>query len=571
MKSNNRIPAIFANIFLVSLMLSVQLQAQSVQPAAWVPADLATKLAIAPQTSMDQEILADIDSFQTKIAALDMSNTYVQKLLSQLQEKVFILYREYNLDHARSAFENCDWTVAECLPTLRNEMSFYLGRLKAGTNPFMIPGRNLGYVYWNSNKQIMGQYTLITPGYYLYANATPAIISQQGDPGSQLQLTPYILICRFKKDYQWDDVKLEAMLKAIILDAAGFVHIDPFRLYTTGFSHGGHTCLSLSWRFQDWFAASVPVHNSLGYNTNLAFVAVPTRLIHGTLDEWYDTRQYPFMVESGCTVEQILFITNHNSDIPFADSAELITEFCDRYVMNPYPKTVHHNMEDISYSRAFWTNVKVSSGSVTNAEYTIDVGPGNVITITQANQNITGFDFYLQDSLVNMSQPVAVVYGTDTVYNSMPAAKISVTIRTGAQISEGNERLLWQELDSLQCTIFGSCSPYQIRVEDTPRNIASAGQLEITAIPNPFNPRTKILVSSPHLAGEVGGQRLAGGKNASIKIFNVHGTLVHKQYTTGYQLSAGIIWNASYIPSGIYIVQIRYGDLLASRAITLLK
>jgi len=83
----------------------------------------------------------------------------------------------------------------------------------------------------------------------------------------------------------------------------------------------------------------------------------------------------------------------------------------------------------------------------------------------------------------------------------------------------------------------------------------------LTVSPNPFNPKTKIAISG----------QPAGGKTALIEIYNVHGTLVQKLPAASCPLSAGVTWDASGLPSGVYMLQVKINGCLLVRRVSLIK
>ncbi|OGJ99615.1 MAG: hypothetical protein A2487_07855 [Candidatus Raymondbacteria bacterium RifOxyC12_full_50_8] len=89
-----------------------------------------------------------------------------------------------------------------------------------------------------------------------------------------------------------------------------------------------------------------------------------------------------------------------------------------------------------------------------------------------------------------------------------------------------------------------------------------AGPVFVTQ-PNPFNPVTKIVLNSP--------LKLNGLEKAEIMIFNVRGKLVQRLLATNQQLSAGLAWDASNQPSGIYMLQVKIGGHLLMGRVSLIK
>jgi len=82
----------------------------------------------------------------------------------------------------------------------------------------------------------------------------------------------------------------------------------------------------------------------------------------------------------------------------------------------------------------------------------------------------------------------------------------------------------------------------------------------LTAYPNPFNPRTVI---SMHYA-------VSG--NAVVNIYNTQGALVEK-LINGYVESGNyeLTWDATGMPSGVYIVTMQAGNTVKSQKISLIK
>jgi hypothetical protein len=79
--------------------------------------------------------------------------------------------------------------------------------------------------------------------------------------------------------------------------------------------------------------------------------------------------------------------------------------------------------------------------------------------------------------------------------------------------------------------------------------------------PNPFNRETTIAVGYwPFAIGL-----------ASINIHNINGKLVKKLKTNGQQLTAGIIWNAADLPSGIYFLRLKIEKRIMTKSILLQK
>jgi hypothetical protein len=88
-----------------------------------------------------------------------------------------------------------------------------------------------------------------------------------------------------------------------------------------------------------------------------------------------------------------------------------------------------------------------------------------------------------------------------------------------------------------------------------------SSNLKISALPNPFNKMTKIAVS----------YQLSAVSKIQVSVFNVAGKQITKLTTDSRQLTAGISWDASGHPSGIYIAKVKIGNKMLRKKLFLYK
>jgi len=82
----------------------------------------------------------------------------------------------------------------------------------------------------------------------------------------------------------------------------------------------------------------------------------------------------------------------------------------------------------------------------------------------------------------------------------------------------------------------------------------------LPAYPNPFNPKTVIRL------------QYAVSCNSVINIYNVQGILVEQLFNGPIEAgSYKLIWDASAMPSGVYVVRMAAGNFIASQKIVLIK
>ncbi|OGJ86716.1 MAG: hypothetical protein A2350_09155 [Candidatus Raymondbacteria bacterium RifOxyB12_full_50_8] len=96
----------------------------------------------------------------------------------------------------------------------------------------------------------------------------------------------------------------------------------------------------------------------------------------------------------------------------------------------------------------------------------------------------------------------------------------------------------------------------------------SAGNIKITAMPNPFNSAVTITVE------DVNGQQAVKRENARIDIFTIHGKHVQSLPVARPALgglSASFIWDASAQPSGAYIIRVIIEEKILVKQIIFMK
>jgi hypothetical protein len=95
---------------------------------------------------------------------------------------------------------------------------------------------------------------------------------------------------------------------------------------------------------------------------------------------------------------------------------------------------------------------------------------------------------------------------------------------------------------------------------------AAAADAGITVAPNPFNPAVVISVKTLHLKGK--NPQKDKCDVSTITIYDAHGRMVHRAEN----INAGrYTWDASGLPSGLYIIRARTGERILEKKVTLLK
>jgi len=424
----------------------------------WPPPLLAAKLQAEPASDVDKQIKALIADYEARLAGLKPTDPLVRKYLPRLRSKVRILYREYNQPKGR--YNTSCFSAAECIESLKAEMQFFLDRgLQRGADPLAgAAGRVLWKACWIDNTRIMGRYTLTVPKAYDPKKPWPISISYQNGPvKAKRRLLPYFWISSVQKGYPKGLTMVENKTRSFLKDAAHDFNVDPFRFYATGFSYGGRTDLIMAWRHPHWFAAIAPVCNDQrdsGRQKSTVYVKylknVPALLLHGTGDSFLATGRivHRYMKDAGCDVTFETYPGGHDA-APIFNNPKRLTDFYDKHVMNPYPKTVSHVVEHRRYSRAFWVDARLVAGDGEAGTFEVRLPGANRVEI-DASDRIAELDLYLNAKLVDMTRPVTVVAGGKTAYQGAPSGKLTVKLRDGADRARGRGDTLWIDVLKIQ-------------------------------------------------------------------------------------------------------------------------
>jgi len=293
---------------------------------------------------------------------------------------------------------------------------------------------------------------LSTPEGYSPAKAWPVVVSTQDNPDPELmKKTPYFFVHAGGKG-----VQASKKIRAELLGLARRCHIDPMRIYGTGFSRGGQEILLQAWQHPDWFAAIAPVCSDLrekpdrnNRHLNVRYLAnVPTLMLHGEGDSFRRTGQIEFDLakKAGCPVWWKTYAGGHSPAMPFKKDVKLLTGFFDKHRLNPYPRKVVHLVESKLHSRAFWVDaVLVKDAAGPKAVFQVEVKDANRIEV-KANEHVAALELHLSAKLVDMSKPVTVSAGDKKLYTGPAKAKLTVKLRPGQPYERVPQKPLWREI-----------------------------------------------------------------------------------------------------------------------------
>ena len=246
---------------------------------------------------------------------------------------------------------------------------------------------------------------------------------------------------------------------APLLETAKKYHLDPYRIYATGFSRSGHGLLETAWLHPDRFAAIVPVCEDMRWKEQYTVQKIdllkyiqqtPTLLLHGDHDSFLTTgkKNFELMQAAGCPVQFGTYPGGHDPDPIYFRDIPRLTRFFGQHVLNPYPKVVDHVVCSYAATRAFWVDCHVAKGSVEGAYpvFKVQVKDGNRIEVA-ANEGVRKMTFILTDQLVDMARPVSVIFQGKEIYKGPAQPRVTVTLREGEVAPATGQVPLWEQLE----------------------------------------------------------------------------------------------------------------------------
>ena len=286
------------------------------------------------------------------------------------------------------------------------------------------------------------------PKDYTPAKSWPVIVCTQDGPSKELtSAAGYFLI-----HAGGVGVETGTKVRTYLINCAKKYNIDPFRIYATSFSRGGHEILTQSWQYPHWYAAIAPVCNDLRREPKVFnvkyLVHTPTLLLHGDRDSFRNTgkKVFEYMKKAGCTVEYKTYPGGHSPNPIYRKNIKAFTDFFERYKLDPYPKEIVHLVSHKRYSRAFWVDATLTkdAGGM-KAVFKVKVKKDNIIEV-ETTEEVAALDLYLCDKIVDMKKPVTVVSGKAQLYQGAAVSPLKIKLRDGKPHWQRRRKPLWEEI-----------------------------------------------------------------------------------------------------------------------------
>ncbi len=213
----------------------------------------------------------------------------------------------------------------------------------------------------------------------------------------------------------WWEPKTSEMVHALLLEVLRTYNVDTNRVYLAGFSNGGTGSLELGTRWPDRFTAIASLMGA-GLDTPSGtklplqnLLDVPVLFLHGDKDPRIppsaSVRTYDELRSLKPRVPPELHILKGRAhDITLSSDDSYTLPFFERFIRDPFPRSVSAKIFDARYPRQYWLEVVEAD----NAEPEVDarILPGNIIEIKA--RNVKKLRLLLRAELIPDAGPVHI-------------------------------------------------------------------------------------------------------------------------------------------------------------------
>ncbi len=226
----------------------------------------------------------------------------------------------------------------------------------------------------------------------------------------------------------------DAFYKKIIQMAVTFLDVNPNKVYLMGYSAGGDGVWRLAPRLADHWAAASMMAGHPGDVSLVNLRNTPFMIWCGAEDSAYDRN-----IECQKRIDEMAAL--HEADpegyifeghivegkghwMDLKDAAAL--PWMAQFKRNPFPKKVVWKQEEVRQPYFYWLGCPTSE-MLRGKEVVASVS-GNTITLEKCDYS--SLTLFLSDDLVNLDQPVKVVYGDKPLFEGTLVRKGAVQRKT---------------------------------------------------------------------------------------------------------------------------------------------
>ncbi len=222
---------------------------------------------------------------------------------------------------------------------------------------------------------------------------------------------------------RWWDKEVETAVKRTWRQVFNSYSLDTNRIYLAGSSNGGIGTIYYATSFPDRLAAlaenmGFPMlkPNNFDLNSDLSklgnLLNSEVLMTHGLADDNItpegDKKAYDYLKKNDIEVYFKTFKEKKHNIDP-ADIIHLITGIFDRSVRNPFPARIKMILTDPPYLQSYW--IKVTDYESLPAEVEAEVKHNDINLVTK---NIKGLRLYLDETLIDLTQPVKIIINGQT-------------------------------------------------------------------------------------------------------------------------------------------------------------
>lgn len=250
----------------------------------------------------------------------------------------------------------------------------------------------------------------------------------------------------------WHEGHVDGLFERLIGNLIVMEKVNPDRIYLMGYSAGGDGVYQLAPRMADHFAAAAMSAGHPNEASPLGLRNLPLAIQVGEKDGAY--RRNEIAVEWGKKLDALKAADpagyEHFTDLPAGKPHWMGMEdrkaipWMEKFTRNPLPDKVVWYQDDITHDRFYWLAVPQGKAK-----------PGTAITATRSAQTVTlsssdvpEVTVLLNDSLLDLDQPVTVKSG-DKVLFSGPVPRTAAVLRQ-TLAERGDPRLVFSASLSLK-------------------------------------------------------------------------------------------------------------------------
>jgi hypothetical protein len=220
----------------------------------------------------------------------------------------------------------------------------------------------------------------------------------------------------------WHEAHIDPLFERIIGDAVVFENVDPDRVYLMGYSAGGDGVYQLAPRMADRLAAAAMMAGHPNNASPLGLRNIGFAIHMGGEDAAYNRNQVA--AEWGKKLDALQTadpdgyrhsVTIHEGLGHWMNRKDAVAlEWMADFVRNPDPKRVVWYQSGVTHGQFYW--LAVDQQNQTPDATVIVQRNGQTFTIEQAD-GIKRLTILLNDSLVDLDQPVIVRFGERELFN----------------------------------------------------------------------------------------------------------------------------------------------------------